>query len=207
MSFPSKNVVLISHKHEISAVIHHDWSLWENIQHRTNLLQIAGRLESCATCSYTQQDSSCVECARWLLCIPFWPKDNYIFLRTAHFFSLSSSSGLPTSFLYHHPFTSTPANHGSTDTSALCEWIGIEQNDGHLIQCTTSWDSTTTRTELSPPWRCKCSNWKYDLEHKVENCPWQQKQQEKEAACDRMWVLSDRGSRPSSNDIMYSCYT
>jgi len=49
--------------------------------------------------------------------IPFWHEATYIFLRTSLFFSLSSSSGLPTVFHYHHLFTSTATNHGSTSTA------------------------------------------------------------------------------------------
>ena len=58
-------------------------------------MQSTGQLEACEICSYTLQASFCVECASWLLYIPFWLEANYIFLRTSHFFSLSSSSLLP----------------------------------------------------------------------------------------------------------------
>jgi hypothetical protein len=62
--------------------------------HRTDLLQIAGQLESLPTCSDTQQDVSWVEHASLQSFIPLWPVAYYIFLRTFHF-SLSSSSPFP----------------------------------------------------------------------------------------------------------------
>jgi len=117
-SFPSKNVPFIYHKDEISAVIHRDLARWTNTLHRPDLVQLAGWLPNCAMSSYVEQDSSCVERASWLLPMPFWLEANYIFLRTSHVFSLSSSSGLPTLFHYHHLFTSTAANHDSTSTAA-----------------------------------------------------------------------------------------
>jgi len=87
-------------------------------------VQIAGWLETGATCTYTQQDPCCVERASWLLRIPFWLEANYIFLRTSHFFSLSYSSGLPTSFHHHHLFTCTKANHASAkNISVRAEWL------------------------------------------------------------------------------------
>jgi len=39
MSFPSQNVLFICIKHEISAVVHHDVSLWTNKQHQTDLMK------------------------------------------------------------------------------------------------------------------------------------------------------------------------
>jgi len=56
---------------------------------------MAGSLESRATCSYTKRDSSWVECASWLLLIPFWLDATCRFLSTSHIFSLSSSSSFP----------------------------------------------------------------------------------------------------------------
>ena len=97
-TFPSQNFLFISIKHEISAVFHLNVSLQTNKQtnkhHRTDLLQIAGPLESLPTCSDTQQGVSWVERASWQSFIPLWPVAYYIFLRTSHF-SLSSSSPFP----------------------------------------------------------------------------------------------------------------
>ena len=42
-------------------VDHHDLSVYTNTQHRTDLVQIEGRLATRATGSYAQQDSSSVE--------------------------------------------------------------------------------------------------------------------------------------------------
>jgi len=94
-SFPSKHFLLISDNLDISAVIRLELPLYTNKQHRTNLLQIPVHWESPATCSYTQQDPCWVEHAGWLLLIPFWREADYIFLRTSHSFSLSSSSPIP----------------------------------------------------------------------------------------------------------------
>jgi len=171
MSFPLNNVLFVSHKLMISAVFHINLSLKISTQHRTDMVQIVGKLETRATWSCTQQDPSCVELASWLLCIPFWLEAHYIFFRTSHFFSLSSSSELPTSFHYHHLFTSTSANHGSTNSSARCERIGIEPNDGHFIQYANCWHPTTAHTPLSPQRCCQCSYWKYDPGRTLEGGP------------------------------------
>jgi len=169
MSFPSKNVPIICRKDEILAVVHHHLSLSTHTHHRTDLVQIAWRMATHATGSYVQQDSSCAERASWLLPMPFWLEANYIFLRTSHFFSLSSFSGLPTLFHYHHLFTSTAANHGSTSNATRWEWNRIEQNDGRFIRYATRWDPTTPQTTLSSPRRCKSSYRKHDPGCTVEN--------------------------------------
>jgi len=178
MSFPLRDVLYISPKDEIPAVVHRDISLEWNWQHRADVVQIAEWLATRAMGSYVQQDSSCVERARWLLPMPFWLEADYIFLRTSHFFLLSSSSGLPTLFHYHHLCTSTAANHGSTRTAARWEWNRIEQNDGRFIIYTTCWDATTPQTPLSSPRRCKCSHRKCDPGRTVDNCLYNRKQQE-----------------------------
>jgi len=169
-SFPTNNVPLLSPNNEISVFVHHDWSLQANTQHRTDLVQIAWLLAIRATDRCAQQDSSCVDRASWLLRMPFWLEANYIFLRSSHFISLSSASGHPFSFRYHHLFTSTAANHGCTDTSARWEWNRIKQNDGHFIQFANHWDPTTTQTPLSSLRCCKCSHRKYDPGRTVNNC-------------------------------------
>jgi len=172
-----KNVPFLSLKNEISAVVHCDSSLQTTTQHRTDLVQIAWWLAIHAIGSYAQQDSSCVEQASWLLRMPFWLEANYIFLRSSHFISLCSSSGLPVSFCYHHLSTSTAANHGSTQTSVRWEWNRNKQNNGHFIQYPTRWDQTPTQIPLCSSRRCKCSHRKYEPGHTVKNCPWNREQQ------------------------------
>jgi len=162
MSLGSKTVLCISRKYDISAVVHLDAALVTNTQHRTDLVRITGRLRTGATCSYTQQDLSCAERACWQLQIPLWLESNNRFLGTSHCFSVSSSSELPTSSRYHHLFTATPAHYGSTDTSARCEWIGIEQNDGRCIPSGTHWDPTAMGTPLCPLRCCESRHRKYD---------------------------------------------
>jgi len=148
-SFPTKNAPFLSSNNKILAVVHRALSLQTHTQHQTGLVQIAWRLAIRATGSSAHQDSPCVEWASWLLRMPFWLEANYIFLRFSHFISLSSSSGLPSSFCYHHLFTSTAANHRSTNISARWEWNRIKQNDGHFIQYAARWDPTKTQTPLS----------------------------------------------------------
>jgi len=95
MSFPSKNILFICNINQISAVVNFNWCLKANIQHLADSLQIPGLLETPATGSYTQADSSWVECPSWRSVSLFWLEANYIFLRTSHFFLLSSSSPFP----------------------------------------------------------------------------------------------------------------
>jgi len=80
-------------RYQLSLTSMYPWKQ-TNKQHWTDLLQIGGRLESPATCTYTQQDKTWVERASWLSFIPLWLVAYYIFLRTFHF-SLSSSSPFP----------------------------------------------------------------------------------------------------------------
>jgi len=103
MTLPTKNVLFISHKHEISAVIHNCVSLWTHAQHQADSVLITWRLETHATCSYTRPNSSWVECASSLLLIPFWLEANYKSLKYSHFFLLTYFSGPPTSFCHHLP--------------------------------------------------------------------------------------------------------
>jgi len=168
--FPSRDSPYVSDKQEISADVNRDWSSSTNTQHRTNLVQIGGRLATQATGSYAPQDSSCVERASWLLRMPFWLEPNYIFPRTSHFCSWSTFSGHPTSLRYHHLFTSTAANHASTNTSARWEWRRIEQNDWRFIRYATHWDPNSTQMPLSSLQWCKCGHPRYDSGRTVKNC-------------------------------------
>jgi len=60
-SFLLKTGPFLSHKDDISAIVHCDSSLWTNTQHRTYLVQIAGWMATRAMGSYVQQDSPSVE--------------------------------------------------------------------------------------------------------------------------------------------------
>jgi len=163
--FPLKNSLFIYIKHEISAVVHFNVSLQTNKQHRTDLLQIVGPLESSATCSYTQPDKTWVECASWLLFIRLWLEAYYIFLRTFHFFVVI--------FLTF----STIGRHGSRNTSDRCDWIRIQPNDGRFIKPAPGWDSSSMQTTVSPPRGCNCSHRKYGPGRPFENCKWHRTQQ------------------------------
>lgn len=136
-SFRSKKFLFSFHKHEISDVVHIYISLWTNTQCQTDLLQIAGRFETPAICSRTQQDSSWVECASWLLLIPSWLEAYYVFLSTSHMFSLSFSCPFQ-----HQKIMATqtpqPGESGSelsetTDTSSNVSLAGPQQQCRHLV--------------------------------------------------------------------------
>jgi len=170
-SYLSKNVLWISHNQDILAVVHRDWSLQTITQHCTYLVQIAGWLETCATTSYMQWDSAYVECATWLLRMPFWLETNHICLRTSNHVSLSPWSGRPTSFRNQLLFTSTGTNHGSTYSAARWALNRIEQNDRHFCQFATCWDPTTTHTPPTTPQHCQCSPPKSDPGRSVKHCP------------------------------------
>jgi len=64
-----------------------------NIQHQTNLWRLQGWLETPATWSYTQLNSSGVECETWLLLIPLGLEGT--FRKTSHFCLFSSSAPCP----------------------------------------------------------------------------------------------------------------
>jgi len=134
-SFPSMNVLFTTDNCEILAVVHLHLPLEANNQHQTHAPEIVGRWETPATFSHPQQDSSWVECTRRLLLIPFWLEANFIFLRTSHLFSLSSSSPIPL-----HQFmakqTPQPSESGSessrlTGFASNASLAGAQQRPRH----------------------------------------------------------------------------
>jgi len=154
MSFPWKNVLCISDLHQISTVVHLDSPLYTIIYHRTDLVQIPGQWESPATCCHMQQDSSSVECARWLLVISFWLEADYIFLRTSYFFLLSFSSAISHKQILATP-TSQPGESGSesswsTGASSRASLPGSQQqSQPQLIQRDAANPATVTMTQVS----------------------------------------------------------
>jgi len=80
-------------------------------------------VETPPTCSHTQQDSSCVECASWLLLIPFWLEADYIILNSSHFLLLSSSSPIP-----HQQMMATPTPHPGESGSELSRSTGASSH-------------------------------------------------------------------------------
>jgi len=105
-----------------------------NKEHRTNLKQIAGPLESPATWSNTQQDISWVERASWPSFIPLWLVVYNMFLRTFHF-SLSSFSPCPQQ-QFMAPQTPQPSVIESemsrtTGTSSNASLAGTQQQRRH----------------------------------------------------------------------------
>jgi len=125
-------------------------------------------------------------------------------------------SELPTSFRYRLSkdyslhfviiflFTSTQANHISSNNTWRYEWFRLEQNDGHFIQYAIYWDTTRTQTPLSLLQRCKYYHWKYVPGCTVQNGLWNRKQQEWEAPRNWMWVYLYRGRWPSTYNMVYS---
>jgi hypothetical protein len=84
-----------SHSHGFLDVKHSKLFQSTDKQHWTDLVLMAGWWETSANRSHMQQDSFWVSGTSWLLPFPFWHNPNCIVLRTALFFSLSSSSTIP----------------------------------------------------------------------------------------------------------------
>jgi len=64
----------------------------------------------------------------------------------------------------------TSASHGSTNTSARCDWNRIKLNKGRFIACAPGWDTVATQTLGSLAWHCYCSHRKYDPRCTCEWC-------------------------------------
>jgi len=122
-SFPSKTVLCICNINEISAVVHFNLTLETNIQHWTNSLPIVALWETPATCSDSQADSSWVERPSWWSLSLFRLEANYIFLRTSHFFWLSSSSPFP-----QQPVMATQIPQTGEGRSESSEMMGASSN-------------------------------------------------------------------------------
>lgn len=146
-SFAQKNYLFISESHEISAVVYHYLSQSTHKQDWTDLLQIAGRWETAATCSHLQQDSSWVECTNWLLLI-------HCLNSTKWYISQEFPLLFVVIFLCYFPW----ANQGYTETSARSERIQIAQIDGRFIQCVSHWHTPTMLTPVSPS---RCCQWRH----------------------------------------------
>ena len=140
-SFALRDLLFISCKHQISVLVQLDLSLYLHKQHQTDLLKIAERLVTHATCSYAQYDSSCITFASWLLLIPFWLEAHHIFHRISHIFSLSSFSPFP-----HQHFMAPATPHQS------------------VSRYESSW-MTGASSHAPPPqilWQCRHQSVNYD---------------------------------------------
>jgi len=152
-TFPSKNFLFISIKHEISAVVHFNVSLQTNKQTSSaqltpncgtvgitwNLQRYAAECILSRTCKLTVIHSH-VACS-----FPYIPQDFPLFVIVFLTFS-------------------TIESHGSTNTSARCNSIWIEPNDGRFIPCTSGWDAAATQTPVRLLQRCSCRHRKYGTE-------------------------------------------
>jgi hypothetical protein len=147
-SFPSMNFFFFVSNmwYQLSLTPMSPWKQ-RNKQHRTDLLQIAGPLESPARCSYTLQGKtwtckstvidSIVTCS--LLYIPQdFPLFIIIFLKF-----------------------STTASHGSTNSVARWDSIRTKPNDRRFIQVSPRCDTAAMQTPVSPPWCSICCHRKY----------------------------------------------
>jgi len=136
----------------ISAVTHRNSSLWTSEHQQTDFLRIAGDKDTSVTWSHTQQGSSWVERTSWLLLVPFWQDANYIFLRTSHFFSLSSSSPIPqmqiTAAQRPQPGESRSELIRSVGASSNLSLAGTQQQRRHqLVRCNAANAATETMTQ------------------------------------------------------------
>jgi len=151
-SFPLDNDQFFSENHAILAVVQHHSSLLTHRQQRTYLFHIARRWETPATCGHTQQDSSWVYGTSWLLHILFWQEDNYIVLRTSHFFSLSSSSPIPHQHIMDtqppQPAASGLKSSGLTGNISNSSLIWTQEECGHqLVHCDAADAATRHMTQ------------------------------------------------------------
>jgi len=149
--FPSKNILFISFKHEISAVVHSHVFLqtnrqttWDRLTANHGTVGITCHLELYAAgyklsrmCNLTVIHSL-VTCS-----LLYFPQDFPLFVIIFVTFS-------------------TPASHGATKILAQCDWIRIELNDGRFIQRAPGWDTAALQTPISPPQHCNCSQRKYN---------------------------------------------
>jgi hypothetical protein len=145
--FLSKNFLFVYIQHEISADLHLNVSLKTNkqtssdwltvpcgsVEITSNLQLYAARLNMSRTCKLTVLNSI-VTCS--LLYIH----------QNIHLFVII--------------FLTVPirASHGSTNTSARCDWLQIELNNWGLNGCAPGSDTAAIQTPVSPPQPCNCSN-------------------------------------------------
>ena len=111
------------------------------------MLPIVGWWKTPATSSHAPQDSSWVEHANWLEPIPSWLEANNIFLRTSHFFSLSTFCPIP-----HQQIIRTHTPQPTENGSDMSESSGASSNAslaGTQLQCRhqlVHHDTTNTAT-------------------------------------------------------------
>jgi len=112
------------------------------------------QFETPATSGFTRQYSSRVERASWLLLIPFWLEVYYIFLRTSHCTSLSSSSPIPQQRIMDSQ-TPQPGESGSElsetmDASSNLSLDGTQHQCRHqLVHCHAANAATANITQDS----------------------------------------------------------
>jgi len=107
-----------------------------------------------------QYDSSSVEHSTWLLRIPFWLEANCIFLRTFHFFSLSSSSSLPhQQIMAPHTPQERRSRSQSSRTMADSSTMPPAGTQSHYSQQVVHRDNVNAATEnmtLDVDWNIVC---------------------------------------------------
>ena len=150
-TFLSNNFLFISIQHEISGVVHFNACLQTNIQTTLDRLT-AHRVTIRITC-HSQPGA-----AGYIL------NQSYE-LTVIHSLMTYCSQCIPQDFplvINSYLTGSTGSSDGSTNTSAQCDSIRIEQNNRRIIECTLGWDTAATQAPVSPPWWCYCSHQKYD---------------------------------------------
>jgi len=101
----------------------------------------------------------------------------------------------------------TTASHGYTNTTAQCDWIWIEPNNGRFIKCTPGLDTAAMGTAVCPPRRCNCSHQKYSPGLTFKNHTYNWSQHYLDAVCNWMWVSPYRCRRRSTINTIYSLGT
>jgi len=127
--------------------------------------------------------------------IPYWIEANYIFLRTSHFFSLSSSLPFPQQQVMapHTPQPAGSRSQLSRTTGTSSNWPPAETRSN------ADTSQSTVKLPMLPP--------KIWSRMHIQNATWNWKQPEYEAACDQMWVASYPGRQLSDNRRMYDWCT
>jgi len=160
-SFPLKYFLFISINHEISAVIHLDESLLTNKQAASDRLTAnCGTIGiTCTLQPYAAGYNLCWMCTLTeIYSILTWsvvyiPQDFPLFIII--FLTISIT-----------------ASHGSTITSARCDWFQIGPNNGRYIERAPGWDTAATQAPVSSPRRCNCSHQKCGPGRIFQNSTW-----------------------------------
>jgi len=147
-SFPSKNILSISIKHEISVVVHFNVSLQTNEKPTSDRLT-ANHWTVGITCNL-QIYTAVSNLSRMRKLTVIHPIVTCNLLHIHQDFPL---------FVIIFLTSSTTASHGSKTSSARCDWIRIKLNKGRFIERAPGGDTAATQTPVSPWRRSNCGRW------------------------------------------------